>query len=267
MTVTDATLAEDLARAAGQVLMTIRASGAFTGRALGTVGDACANQLLVRGLSLHRPDDAVLSEESPADPARLDRRRVWIVDPLDGTREYSEGREDWAVHVALTIDGRPGPAAVAIPARDRVFSSDPRWASENLGAAPEATPRESGREPGRSGGQLRIAVSRSRPPAQAESVAGALGAELVPIGSAGFKAIAVLTGEVDAYVHAGGQYEWDSAAPTGVALAAGLHASRIDGSPLRYNRPDPLLPDLLICRRELADALLTALARAGSEAE
>lgn len=265
MTVTDAILAEDLARAAGRVLMAIRASGAFTGPTLGNVGDAVSNELLVRGLSLQRPDDAVLSEESTADPARLDRRRVWIIDPLDGTREYTEGREDWAVHVALTIDGRPGPAAVAIPARDRVFTSDPGSAPEDAGSGPQR--RDGAPKPPRSDGRLRIAVSRSRPPAEAESVAGALGAELVPIGSAGFKTIAVVTGEVDAYVHAGGQYEWDSAAPTGVALAAGLHASRIDGSPLRYNRPDPLLPDLVICRRELAQVLLAALSQAGSEVQ
>jgi 3'(2'), 5'-bisphosphate nucleotidase len=190
----------------------------------------------------------VLSEESADDHARLAHDRVWIIDPLDGTREYSEGRADWAVHVALCIGGAPTAAsAVTIPARGELYAPDV-----------EPTPGP----PPHSGGRLRIAVSRSRPPALAERVAVELDAELVPLGSAGYKAIAVLTGEVDAYLHGGGQYEWDSAAPVGVALAAGLHASRIDGSPLRYNQPDPLLPDLLICRAELAKPLLGAIAAA-----
>ena len=79
------------------------------------------------------------------------------------------------------------------------------------------------------------------------------------MGSAGYKVAAVVLGEVDAYVHAGGQYEWDSAAPVAVARAAGLHTSRLNGSPLQYNQPEPYLPDLLVCRQELAEALLTAI--------
>jgi 3'(2'), 5'-bisphosphate nucleotidase len=185
----------------------------------------------------------VLSEEAIDDISRLEASRVWIIDPLDGTREYAEGRKDWAVHVALHVDGVLGPSAVALPGLDRVMSS------AAVTPLPEATE-----------GPLRIAVSRTRAPSIAERVAERLAAELVPMGSAGFKAMAVLTGSVDAYLHAGGQYEWDSAAPVGVALAHGLHASRIDGSALVYNRPDPLLADLLICRPELADRLLAALA-------
>jgi 3'(2'), 5'-bisphosphate nucleotidase len=174
---------------------------------------------------------------------------VWIVDPLDGTREFGEGRDDWAVHVALCVDGTPGPSAVAIPARGQLYAS-------GAGVGTPAPRLGAPSEP------LRIAVSRTRPPSEAEHVASALGAQLRPMGSAGIKTIAVLTGEVDAYLHAGGQYEWDSAAPVGVALAAGLHASRIDGSPLRYNNADPLLPDLLVCRAEIADQLLSTLAEA-----
>jgi 3'(2'), 5'-bisphosphate nucleotidase len=245
----DEILAADLARAAGELLRTLAASGMFTGRPLGAIGDAVSNELLVKGLGVLCAEDGLLSEESVADPIRLQRGRCWIVDPLDGTREYGEGREDWAVHVALCLDGVPGPCAVSIPARGQLFSS-----ARELGTPPvnplQATPAN----------PIRIAVSRSRPPAEAEHVAHTLGAELVPIGSAGVKTMAVVTGEVDAYLHAGGQYEWDSAAPVGVAVAAGLHASRIDGSPLVYNQPDPTLPDLLVCRRDLAESLLAAIA-------
>ena len=240
----DAEFATTLAQTAGAVLLAVRAGEVFAGKALGAAGDAVSNVFLMRALAEHRPDDGVLSEESADSPERLERERVWIIDPLDGTREYSEGRQDWAVHVALCVGGAPTDAsAVALPALGEVYGR---------GAAP--APRQNG--------QLRIAVSRTRPPAIAEHVAGELGAELVPLGSAGYKGIAVLRGEVDAYLHGGGQYEWDSAAPVGVSLAAGLHASRIDGSPLRYNEPNPLLPDLLICRSELAAQLLQTIANA-----
>jgi 3'(2'), 5'-bisphosphate nucleotidase len=239
----DDLLARTLAAAAGQMLLATRSTGLFTGRELGDAGDALAQVLLSRALTLFRPGDAVLSEEAIDDPSRLDAHRVWIIDPVDGTREFGEGRDDWAVHVTLAIAGVPTASAVALPGIGRVLSS----------AAPTPLPEPTGRP-------NRIAVSRSRAPAVAERIAGRLGAELVPMGSAGFKAMAVLTGAVDAYLHAGGQYEWDSAAPVGVALAHGLHASRIDGSELVYNRPDPLLPDLLICRPELAGTLLEALA-------
>jgi 3'(2'), 5'-bisphosphate nucleotidase len=238
----DATLARELAAGAGEALLALR-KGQLKGRELGAAGDAAAHRVLADGLARARPDDAVLSEEAAADPGRLSRRRVWIVDPLDGTREYGEGRDEWAVHVALCVDGNPTVAAVAIPALGAVYGSQP---------PPGIAPRRPG--------PLRIAVSRSRPPDEARHLAAALGARLEPLGSAGFKAMAVLRGEADAYLHAGGQHEWDSAAPAGVALAAGLHASRIDGAPLRYNRPDPRLPDLLLCRAELAEPLLAALA-------
>ncbi|WP_283164966.1 3'(2'),5'-bisphosphate nucleotidase CysQ [Streptomyces sp. HU2014] len=238
----DHRLAAELAAGAGRLLLAVRAERALSGAALGAAGDAVAHQWLARALVAHRPGDALLSEEGAADPARLDASRVWIVDPLDGTREYAEGRADWAVHVCLAVDGVPVAAAVALPDREAVHTTG---VPTPLAPAPE--------------GPLRVLVSRSRPPAAATEVAGRLGAELVPMGSAGAKAMAVLTGEAHAYVHAGGQYEWDSAAPAGAAAAAGLHVSRLDGSPLRYNRPDPYLPDLLVCRPELAGELLDAL--------
>ena len=243
----DDELAAELARTAGAVLLAVRQGGVFDGKPLGKAGDLVANAFLMNALAEHRPDDGVLSEESADNPARLQHERVWIIDPLDGTREYGEGREDWAVHVALCVNGVPDQAsAVSIPAQHKLFA-------RAAGLDPPPVRRD---------GKLRIAVSRSRPPAVAEQVAQALDAELVPLGSAGYKAMAVLMGEVDAYLHAGGQYEWDSAAPVGVALAAGLHASRIDGSPLVYNQADPLLPDLLIARAELGERLLQAIADA-----
>lgn len=236
----DAALAGALAAKAGELLKAAREGGLFEGKALGAMGDAVAHQFLTHALAVHRPDDAVLSEEGARDPARLARSRVWIVDPLDGTREYSERRADWAVHVALCVDGAAVTGAVAQPDMDVVYVSGQAALAEIAGP-------------------LKIVVSRTRPPAEAERAAKALGAELVGMGSAGAKAMAVLRGEAHAYVHSGGQYEWDSAAPVAVAKAAGLHVSRLDGSPLLYNRADPYLPDLVICRPELAQQLLAAL--------
>ena len=211
---------------------------------LGDAGDVLANRRLLDLLGAEHPDDPVLSEESADDPRRHRAERVWIVDPLDGTREFTErGRTDWAVHVALWERGVLRAGAVALPAQDRLLST----------AEPPVVPAPDGR-------RLRVVVSRTRPPVAARRVAATLDAELVAMGSAGAKAMAVVTGEVDAYVHAGGQYEWDSAAPAAVAEAAGLHVSRLDGSPLRYNQPDPWLPDLVVCRPELADAIVAAAA-------
>jgi 3'(2'), 5'-bisphosphate nucleotidase len=242
----DHALAERLAATAGEILLAARASELVEGRDLGKAGDAVAHEWLCRVLRTQRPDDGLLSEEGdPGAPDRQSRERVWIVDPVDGTREYSEGRPDWAVHVALTIDGRLDAAAVALPGVDEVF----------------ATTRAISAPPAPGDGPLRIAVSRSRPPAFAEAVAEELGAELVPLGSAGYKTLAVVRGEVDAYMHGGGQWEWDVAAPAGVALHAGLHVSRIDGSAMTFNEPEPKLPDQLVCRPEIADRLLTAIAR------
>jgi 3'(2'), 5'-bisphosphate nucleotidase len=241
---TDAQLAADLAEQAGTLLLTLRDVSGLSGKELGKRGDHDSNALLLRELELSRPDDAVLSEESVDSPTRLSADRVWIIDPLDGTREYGmPGRDDWAVHVALWERGLGiTAAAVAQPSLDVVYGSD----TARVGRHPR--PR------------LRILVSDSRPPEFAAGVAAAVGADLAPMGSAGAKAMSVLRGEADAYLHAGGQWEWDSAAPVGVALAAGLHASRIDGSPLEYNLPHPYLPDLLICRPELADDLLREIA-------
>ena len=212
---------------------------------VGDAGDRRAHDLLVDLLARERPDDAILSEEGRDDLARLAAHRVWIVDPLDGTREFSEpGRTDWAVHVALAIDGAAVAGAVALPARGITLATNP---------APQPSPRWDG--------PPRLVVSRSRPPHQANLIRQALDGELIPLGSAGAKAMAVVLGEADIYAHAGGQYEWDNAAPTAVAAAAGLHVSRLDGSPLVYNRRDPWLPDVLICRSDLADAVLDALSR------
>ncbi|MCF6744352.1 3'(2'),5'-bisphosphate nucleotidase CysQ [Blastococcus sp. KM273128] len=244
---TDHALAHALATSAGEVLLRVR-SGSYPGTdALKDAGDAAAHAHLVTRLRAARPGDAVLSEEGADDAARLGADRVWIVDPLDGTREFAEaGRTDWAVHVALWERGELVAGAVALPAEGVTLGT----------ATPAALPA-------RAEGPVRLAVSRSRPPALVQELAAALGAELVPMGSAGVKAMAVVRGQADAYVHGGGQYEWDSAAPVAVARAAGAHTSRVDGSPLAYNQADPYLPDLVVCRPELTGRLLGALADLG----
>lgn len=241
----DAELAARIAEAAGRIALAVRDSGVVTGAALGVAGDCLTNSFILGALRENRPDDTILSEESVDTTERLTRERVWIIDPLDGTREYSEGRGDWAVHVALTFRGKPVAAAVALPARGVLLRSDD---------PPLPQPAN---------GRPRILVSRTRPPREAEQVAAALGAELIPLGSAGAKAAAVLLGEGEAYLHAGGQHEWDSCAPAGIALAAGFHAARLDGRPLVYNQADTNLPDLLICRPELAARIGAALRQPG----
>ena len=239
----DGDLAARLATEAGELLLALRAEGEFSGRALGDEGDRRANILLMAALKAARPDDGILSEETRDTPERLGKSRVWIIDPVDGTREYGEGRPDWAVHVGLAIDGEAKLGAVALPGMEsqRILRSDRPIASESAAGRP------------------RMVVSRSRPPAEAERAAAAVDAEIVPMGSAGAKAMAVVRGAAEIYLHSGGQYEWDSCAPVAVALGHGLHCSRLDGSPLRYNASDTYLPDLLICRPELAEALLGAI--------
>lgn len=247
----DSVLAARLAEDAGRLLLDFRSealAGGLPQSELKDEGDARSQALMASVLRYARPGDSVLSEEARDNPARVTADRVWIIDPLDGTREFSEDRHDWAVHVALWAGGRLAAGAVALPGVQAVLATGTGTGSGSS-AAQAPLP----------GSPLRIAVSRSRAPQLVSDVAGLLGAELVPMGSAGFKASAVIRGEVDAYVHAGGQYEWDSAAPVAVALAQGLHASRIDGSELRYNQPDPYLPDLLVCRAAVAGQLLTAI--------
>ena len=233
----DEQLAERLATAAGAILLALRAEG-LEGKALGHAGDEAANTMLCRELRAARPDDAILSEEEKDSAARLAYNRVWVVDPLDGTREYGEGRDDWAVHVALAVDGVATVGAVALPGLGITLTS----------GAP--MPLQPANQP------LKMLVSRTRPAAEAVFVAEKLGTELLAMGSAGAKAMAVVRGEADIYLHTGGQYEWDNCAPVAVAQAAGLHVSRVDGSAIRYNRADSYLPDLLICRREMADEVL-----------
>ena len=240
---TDAELAAHLAESAGRILLSVRQSGMFEGKALGKAGDATANEFLCHAIRQQRPEDGLLSEEEKDNAGRLDKERVWIVDPVDGTREYGEQRTDWAVHVALSVGGEPQTGAVALPGLDCVLRTD----------APIAVPAAAETP--------RMVVSRTRPAAEAVAVAETIGAELVAMGSAGAKAMAVVRGEAEIYLHTGGQYEWDSAAPAAVALAHGLHASRIDGSPLRYNQADTYMPDLLICRPEWAERVLAEVAR------
>ncbi len=246
---TDAALAADLAVDAGKLLLAVRDAVGFSHPwLLGDEGDSQANSLLLRRLRAERPGDAVLSEEAYDDLTRLRADRVWIVDPLDGTNEFSErGRDDWAVHVALWqrhggAGGAITDAAVALPAMGELYRSD----RVSMPIAAHSGP-------------IRVTASSNRPPAVLYRLAQRLDIQTVRIGSAGAKAMSLVRGDADAYIHAGGQWEWDSAAPAGVILAAGMHASRLDGSELVYNRPDPYLPDFLMCRPELADLLLGAI--------
>jgi 3'(2'), 5'-bisphosphate nucleotidase len=244
----DGQLARDLAAQAGERLLALRETDREPDE-LRKAGDRSSHEFLIAGLARLRPGDCVLSEEGKDDPARLAASRVWIVDPLDGTREYGEpGRTDWAVHVALWEHGDLTAGAVALPGQHQVLST----------AEPPSRPGP-GNGPGVGGQPLRIVMSRTRAPAFLAPLAARLGATLVPLGSAGAKAAAVILGEADAYVHDGGQYEWDSAAPVAVALAAGLHACRLDGSKLAYNRASPWQPDILICPEALTPALLAAI--------
>jgi len=238
----DAHLAVRLATETGGMLLALQKDGDLDGKALGAEGDRLANAFLVKSLRELRPDDALLSEEEKDSPDRLSAKRVWIIDPLDGTREYGEGRSDWAVHVALAIDHVAAVGAVALPGLGPTLSSE-----TPAGLAPANVP-------------LRMVVSRTRPAAEAIHVAELLRAELIPMGSAGAKAMAVVRGEADIYLHTGGQHEWDNCAPVAVAQAAGLHVSRVDGSPMRYNNANTSLPDLLICRPELAEMAIKAVA-------
>jgi 3'(2'), 5'-bisphosphate nucleotidase len=238
---TDGELTAHLAHHAGQILLEVRRAGVFSGKALGLAGDQTANQFLVRAIREARPDDGVLSEEEKDNFERLVHDRVWIVDPVDGTREYGEERSDWAVHVGLAVGGVATHGAVALPGLGLVLRSDQPQVLPAMAETP------------------RMLVSRTRPAAEAVAVAKALGAELVPMGSAGAKAMAVVRGEAEIYLHTGGQFEWDSCAPVAVAAAHGLHVSRVDGSPLLYNQSDTYMPDLLICRREWAGVVLDAV--------
>lgn len=237
-----------LATVAGECLLEVRTEG-LEGRELKDAGDAAAEKLIAGLLAEHRPEDAVLSEEAVDDRARLEAKRVWIIDPLDGTREFSEPpREDWAVHVALWEDGELAVGAVAQPALGETFNT----------GTPSVVPTRTSTRP-------RIAVSRSRPPSFVEALAQEIDAELVPMGSAGVKVMSVVRDVADAYVHAGGQYEWDNAAPVAVARAAGLFCSRVDGAELKYNQENVSLPDLIVCRPELADEIVGFVKRNGTD--
>ena len=237
----DTELAAHLAQVAGKLLLDVRASGLLSGKALGKAGDQTANQFLCHAIREQRPDDGLLSEEEKDNGDRLSQSRVWIIDPVDGTREYGEERPDWAVHVALAINGAAVIGAVALPGLDLVLRTDRVQALPTAPTVP------------------RMVVSRTRPAKEALDVAEKIGAELIPMGSAGAKAMAIVRGEAEIYLHTGGQYEWDSCAPAAVAAAYGLHVSRIDGSAMVYNQADVYMPDLLICRPEWADRILQML--------
>ncbi len=288
----DHALAADLAERAGLLLLELRAEGGDPA-ALRDAGDKSSHEFLMAELARERPGDAVLSEEGVDNKERLSADRVWIVDPLDGTREFGDpGRTDWAVHVALWArnasasqeqwsESRTAAAgtgelivgAIALPAQERVLAT----VAEGFAQADESTerpdrrgdyrrpsegaPAEISPDPGAQR-PLRMVVSRSRASDLVKDVAKRLQADLVPCGSAGAKVATVVLGENDVYLHSGGFYEWDTAAPVAVARQRGFHVSRIDGSPVVYNQEDPLLPDILVCRPAIAPVLLNAIREA-----
>lgn len=240
--VNDATLAKRLAQGTGEILKGVRNVGLLRGEELGKAGDAAAQDWIARCLAVHRPNDSVLSEEAPDDRTRLNNNRVWIIDPLDGTREFAGGRQDWAVHIALAEDGVITHSAVGMPDLGMVFStSDVRRVD-----GPKTN---------------RLVISRNSEVPVAEFIAEDLGMELIKMGSCGAKVVSVVLGDNDAYVHCGGQYEWDNAAPIGIAQAAGLHATRLDGTEFAYNQDDTYLPDLLVSRPDIAEKLLESAQR------
>ena len=235
--ISDSRLTNSLAQGCGEILKGVRNGGLLRGLSLGDAGDEAAQEWIARVLAHHRPQDGMLSEEAADDLTRLKKDRVWIVDPLDGTKEFATGRQDWAVHIALVENGIPIHAAVGLPDLGVTFkSSDVRAVTGPL--------------------SKKFVISRNRPPKVASYIAEKMGYETVGVGSAGAKAMHVLLGDYDGYIHAGGQYEWDQAAPVGVAQAAGLHCCRLDGSEIRFNNEDTFIPDILICRPELKDEIL-----------
>ena len=237
----DSDLAYYLATGIGDIVRGTRAGGMLHGRSLARVANKVAQEWTDEVLAVHRPDDGTLSEGVADDLGRLDRSRVWIIDVIDGTKEFSTGRSDWSVHVALVVDGAPTIASVGLPDAGRVFRSDQ---VDHVDGPHAGT----------------MMISRNNPPREAYQVADALGLEVRPMGSAGAKMLSVLLGDADVYLHAGGQNEWDQAAPVGVALASGLHASRLDGTPIQFNKQDTYSPDILVCRPELAEKVLAVTA-------
>ncbi len=238
----DQELAYHLATGIGDIVRGTRAGGLLTGRSLARVANEVAQSWTDEVLSVHRPEDGVLSENASDDLTRLRRSRVWVVDVIDGTKEFSTGRADWSVHVALVVEGLPTVGSVGLPDSQRVFCSDQ---VDYVDGPLSRT----------------LVISRNNPPEVAERVAREMDMAVRPMGSAGAKMLSVLLGDADAYVHAGGQHEWDQAAPVAVALAAGLHASRVDGGTLRFNKEDTYSPDILICRPELADEIIAIATR------
>lgn len=237
----DAIFAKYLAKGAGEILSNILNDTLLNGKELGDLGDKCANDFIIEAIKKYRPDDGILSEESIDDLARLNKSRVWIIDPLDGTREYCERSNEWAVHIGLAIDKKPEMGVVNLPILKQIFESN---CPINLPAI---------------NSPVRIFVSRTRPCDEASLIAQKFNGELVSMGSAGAKTMAILNGEGEFYVHSGGQFEWDNCAPIAIALKNGLHVSRIDGSEITYNNQNTKVEDLIICRKEFAQIALYAL--------
>ena len=250
----DHLLAANLAESAGRMLVDCRSGAAgqlLGGSSLAHEGDQRAHLHLLTRLQEARPDDAVLSEEGADDAQRLDSSRLWVIDPLDGSRDYGFGNDEWAVHVGLVEDGKIVAGAVALSALDLLFHT-----GEGEGPACAVDENNPNRRPV-------IVTARSRVNAEGMLLAHELGADVFACGSAGVKAMLVVNGTADAYVHASPLYEWDVCAPAAVAQSAGLHVSDAAGDPLVFNQARPVVNSFLVCRPELVDDILSALSSTG----
>ena len=256
----DLAFAMEAARSAGKRGLGLREAGRWEGKTLADIGDQAADGFLQGFVRGRYPEDGLLSEETADSPERLGRERTWIVDPLDGTKEYSQGRADWAVHVALTVGGTCALAAVALPSEGRVLWGVALEGQERGGDDGGGTLVSGASE---SPSKPRVMVSRSHTPPWVETFAGSLGATLVPCGSAGFKVSRLLAGEGDIYVHKIGLKECDTCAPETVARALGWHVCRLRGEEHRYNRADPKNHELVVCRPTWRDRVLEAIASSG----
>ena len=277
MVTNDAELARDVAQAAGQRLIALRrdfgpvdAADRDQIRALRDAADRASHEFILSRLNAERPDDAVLSEEGHDGLERDTAHRVWIVDPLDGTSEFGQGRADFAVHVALwQRDDSAGPGTarlvagcIDLPAQRVTYSS-----ADSGAFASARADTDSDLTVHRPGAPVRVVVSRTRPPALAidpERLAAALevanieigAVDVLRVGSVGAKVAELLGGRADLYLHDSGFYEWDVAAPLIVAEHYGLRACHLNGTTITFNHRPPWVKDLVVGKPELVAAVV-----------
>lgn len=263
----DSELSRDVAIEAGRLLLDLRATygdldpaDVDTANRLRKEADRASHLLIADRISAARPDDVILSEEGKDDPARLVADRVWIVDPLDGTFEFGQGRSDFAVHIVLWVRDALSPTGA------RLVASTVELPAQGLTRTDIDTPDVSFALP--TDRPIRIVASRSRAPKWLPDAVAVLAdrmgreVEVIDVGSVGAKVNEILCGRADAYVHDTGFYEWDVAAPYAVAHRYGLHASHVGGEPIRFNQDPPYVTSLLVSIPTLLDDLTSVFAEA-----